>query len=111
MFNINPNTVFSPLTESFRIAGLPQSRISRILEVPDRKADLSVLIATCEEIEAERTMGKLRIPCNMSHSDTTNKSPLKLLMIPLSVVLWGGFFVCLVVVVFFFGLVWVFLRG
>lgn len=56
MFNINPNTVFSPLSELFNIAVLHQSRSSCVPEVPDRKADLSVLVCTCGEIEAEHTM-------------------------------------------------------
>ena len=72
MFNFNPKTAFSPLREPFRIAGLPQSRISCVLEVPDRKADLSVLIATCEETETEHTMGKLPVPWDMSHSGISN---------------------------------------
>lgn len=90
VFTISPNMVFSPLGEAFRSAVLPQNRISCVPQVPDRKAELPLLVATCEEIEAERTMGKLPIPWDMSHSDINNRSLLKLPIILLSVVLLFG---------------------
>lgn len=96
VFDINPDTVFSPLSELFSVAMLSQSRSSWVLEVPDTKANLSVPICTCGEVEAEHTMGKLPIHWDMSYSDINNKNPSKLFTIVLSIVLlhflWFFFF-------------------
>lgn len=93
-FNISPVGV-SSLSESFCNAVLPQSRMSCGLEVPGMNASPSVLIATCEEIGAERAKGKLSKLQDVSHSDITNKSPLKPLRILLPVALGVLWFVVL----------------
>lgn len=91
MFNINPNTVFPPLSGSFRTAVLPQRRISRV-QRNQTERQISVLVATCAEVEAEHTTGNLPEPWDMSHGDINNKRPLKVHIILLSVVLFVCFF-------------------